>query len=550
MRTTHGIGKRAALGVAAAALSLAAVTAAEAVDYTWDASGGAPLDDGAGAWSSSGGSNWETGGSYGAWGNSTNDTAIIGVGNGAAGTITVSTPITLNGLTFNAAGAGNYTLSSNTLSFGGTNPTIDVNSSATIQNGRDTSISLASGVDLTIDIAPGEMLTTRKLIVTDQNSDVIVTGGGTLGVQFEGWNPFLANVNGSGSSTLFIQSNSTVRLVENFHAISDFVRVDIAGGSTFDLNGKNEGVGYISGGGRLLHNGAATAGFILDCPSFHNNADFSGVISGSGGVTLRGNGAGTSQKIQIFSGTNTYTGNTAINNVGGDYAEGLQLRLASASGAAIQGNVTIGNDAGGNKGAVLLTAQPNQFGSNSVVTLDCVTNGYSYFILDGNNQTIAGLSSTGSSGRMVVENTENGSVADATLTINNAAGFAYGGIIQDNGGGTGTLSVTKIGSGTQTLSGTNTYSGTTAVSNGVLHLAAGASLGMASVVRVSAPGKLQLDTGVNPTVLELWLDDVLKVPGTWGAPGSGAEREDNHFLGDGILTVTTGAPTGMVMFIR
>jgi fibronectin-binding autotransporter adhesin len=486
---------------------LGASMVSKGAPYTWDASGGAPLNDGGGTWNPTGGTNWETGGVYGAWGNTTADTAVIGVSSGAAGTINQTGTVNINTLTFNAPGSGNYTINqssgtTNLLLFGGASPTIDVNHSATITNGGNDYIQVASGSDLTIDIAAGQTLTTRKLRLDDQNSDVVVTGGGTLGVQWEAWNPFMQSVNGTGSATLFIQGNSTVQLVQNFHSISDNVRMDIASGSTFDVNNYQEGLGYISGGGDIINlggTGVSGSGLTLDLPSFHSGSDFSGTIDGTGGLTLRGNQAGGSQKIQILSGANTYTGNTYINNGGGNFTSGIQLQLANASGAAIQGDVIIGNDTGGQAGAVLATTEDNQFGASSVVSFNTISSGYSYFELRGTQQTIAGLDSTGSTNRVTVQNQEGGTVGAATLTINNTADYTYNGIIRDNFSGTnvGALSIVKDGTGTQTLSGNNTYTGNVTVNDGTLQLQGGAFSGAARNYSIASGAVLNLDGGVD-----------------------------------------------------
>lgn len=96
-------------------------------NYTWDASGGAPLDDGSGAWNATGGNNWlnSTNSTYGAWGNTVNDQATFGAGSGAAGTITVGAGgVTANAINFAAPSSGSYTLTGGTITLAGTTPTI------------------------------------------------------------------------------------------------------------------------------------------------------------------------------------------------------------------------------------------------------------------------------------------------------------------------------------------------------------------------------------------------------------------------------------------
>jgi len=541
--------------VVAVALTLVIAPAAWATDYTWDASGGAPLDDGGGTWAASGGSNWYDGSAYGAWGNTTGDAAIIGNGNGAAGTIDVIGTITLNTLTLNASGAGNYIISGGILSFGGAAPAINVNHSATIENGTTNYVTVAAGADLTINGTAGQVLTMRKLTVADQNSSVIVNGG-TLALKFEGWNPFMANVNGSGSSTLYITNNGTVKLADNYHTISDSVRVDIASGSTFDVNYKVEGIGYISGAGNIVNLGGAggfSQGLTLDTPAFYSGSDFSGTLSGSGGITLRGNGAGSAQKIQILSGANTYAGGTYINNRGGNYTDGLQLRLANPSGPALQGNVIIGENANHPKGAVLSTMQPNQFGPNSVVTMNNATAGVGYFMLNGNNQTIAGLSSLGTNANMIVQNSEAATAGSATLTISNSTDYIFCGQIrrtQVGSANVGDLNMVKTGSGMQTFCGNqilksgadttaNAYSGTVSVVQGTLKLQDTASSYDARITTVASGATLEF----NAATARTHLDNVQTLTGAGRIVKSGASEMwlGTRYLGNNIVYISQSA---------
>src|ERR1700722_12441131 len=92
---------------------------------TWDANTGTTgAQDGAGTWDAGITANWWNGTADVVWPNSTSAVAIIGTNSGAAGTITVSSTVTLNAIGIFAAGSGSYTLSGGTLSFGGSSPAI------------------------------------------------------------------------------------------------------------------------------------------------------------------------------------------------------------------------------------------------------------------------------------------------------------------------------------------------------------------------------------------------------------------------------------------
>jgi len=64
-------------------------------------------------------------------------------------------------------------------------------------------------------------------------------------------------------------------------------------------------------------------------------------------------------------------------------------------------------------------------------------------------------------------------------------------VLRNNSGAGGTLSLTKIGSGTQTLTGTNTYTGLTTVSEGMLVISGSltaSNLSITGTLSGSAPG--------------------------------------------------------------
>jgi autotransporter-associated beta strand protein len=96
------------------------------------------------------------------------------------------------------------------------------------------------------------------------------------------------------------------------------------------------------------------------------------------------------------------------------------------------------------------------FGANSTATLQ----------LNGNTVTLARLNTGASAGAPVIEN---GGGGNATLILNTAAANTYAGSLRDGGGG-GTLALTKNGTGSLTLAltGANTYSGGTSVNVGTL----------------------------------------------------------------------------------
>src|SRR4051794_1402058 len=108
--------------------SLALASNAQA-QLTWDSSGANPTApvDGSGNWNTTS-PLWSNGTADSIWTNDGSATAVFGfaAGTGTAGTVTVTTPINVAGLVFNAPHAGSYTIADNgggnTITLSGTTP--------------------------------------------------------------------------------------------------------------------------------------------------------------------------------------------------------------------------------------------------------------------------------------------------------------------------------------------------------------------------------------------------------------------------------------------
>jgi autotransporter-associated beta strand protein len=129
-------------------------------------------------------------------------------------------------------------------------------------------------------------------------------------------------------------------------------------------------------------------------------------------------------------------------------------------------------------------------------------------------------------------------------------------------------SVVKDGSGSLQLTSANSYTGTTVVKGGTLEISAAGGLGSGNVyvqngavltldsgatpnyiadsadLILSASGSMNLNFSGTDTVRSLSTDGgtTFKVAGTYGAPGSGAQHEDSHFSGTGLIRVA-GLPS-------
>ena len=140
---------------AAIAGLLFALAPAGAATYQWDAQSGtgSTVEDGTGAWQV-GGPNWydqTTAANDVTWVDG-NDAVFGGGISGAAGTVTVSGPVSPAGLTFNQPFAGDYTLSGGTINLGSGGITDNATGTATVSSivtrANDTTITTAAGSHL------------------------------------------------------------------------------------------------------------------------------------------------------------------------------------------------------------------------------------------------------------------------------------------------------------------------------------------------------------------------------------------------------------------
>ena len=98
----------------------------------------------------------------------------------------------------------------------------------------------------------------------------------------------------------------------------------VAGGATFDLNDTNETIGSLAGAGNVtLGIGTLTAG------GDNTSTTYTGMMSGTGGLTKHGTGTFT------LSGNNSYTGATTINV--GTLQLGAANRIANTSAVVVAG---------------------------------------------------------------------------------------------------------------------------------------------------------------------------------------------------------------------
>ena len=178
-----------------------------------------------------------------------------------------------------------------------------------------------------------------------------------------------------------------------------------------------------------------------------------GPVTGSGGLNKISSGI---VQLNAASSANTYSGNTTIS----------------------QGTFQLGS----------ATAIPNGSGLGYVI-LNPASPNTATFDLHGNNQTINGLTSSGT-GNAVVDNISRSSKTQTVGTSGSNPSGMFSGVIQNSS--SGTLGLTKAGGGTLTLDGANTYSGNTTINAGTLALRGNGSIASSPQISIATGATLDV----------------------------------------------------------
>ncbi|MFZ4766480.1 MAG: beta strand repeat-containing protein, partial [Roseimicrobium sp.] len=238
----------------------------------------------------------------------------------------------------------------------------------------------------------------------------------------------------------------------------------VASGATLDLNGQtiaeqfgqstttfSDGFGSATA---ILTNSSATAASITGDINFDGGGAFT--VNGTGDISLtrlrRANGSSGDPTITKEGSNTLILGGTADNTAAAVIVNAgvVQLNKAVGSGVRALGGSTTTIGAAGTLRLTNGQANVDQIFAN--VTL--ANNGI--FDLQGQNESFNIMNGTG-----LVTNGATNDPSVLTLGENNS-GFTWGGVIQD-GAGTSTLSLVKMGNGTMTITGTNTYKGATTI---------------------------------------------------------------------------------------
>ena len=514
----------------------------------------------------------------------------------SAGTIAVSGTVDANSLTFGSA-SGAVVLSGGIISLGGTTPTFTVNNAAnTISSALIGSAGLTKNGTGTLTLSGNSTYSGATTInagtlkagsTTGLSSGSAFTVGSGAALDLAGFNNTISNLSNASAGTITDSSaagsGATLKVstalsgtLTNLFTGSlglNFVGNNILGNANNTYSGGTI-YGASSAGSRWI--GSGTIGTMA-----------AGVVTngilGTGAITF---GLAATDKAQFY-----LTGDTVINNsvvvntalgdgasFGAFRLEGGPLTLNGAINANLadvtfqaQNGVgriaTVNGVVSGNSGLVVLTqgsgginltlnstANANTYagnttinGTNSTLTLgksDQIADGAGKgnliinsgtFKMGGFSETINGLSGNG---------TLDGVSGTPILTVGgNNATSTFSGVIKNT---TGSLALTKIGTGTLTLSGNNTYSGATSLSGGTLEIGAAGRLGGGSYAGNITNSGTFLYSGTNDQALSGQISGVgsLTKNGTGVLTLSGA----NSYNGTTTLnagTLKVGSATGL-----
>lgn len=386
--------------------------------------------------------------------------------------ITIDTnPIDLNGGTLGITSAGNNPASATLINVGGNDWGLTrINFGGYLKLGGSDFLPTDAGVEFgwnvdgsssgSLDLGGFDQTVTflrQTSIFPDVNGDQNVTGGGTLTINLaSGSEEYHGRITDGATATSIVKTGAGTQILENntgtdssysgtttisegriqvgtTNSLSSNSAVTVASGSVLELDGNNSSIGSLAGDG-TVENASITAA-TLTTGGDGTNSDFSGVIqdgTGGGAISLAKGGTG----IQTLSGINTYTGTTTV-------------------------------DAGVLKFAKQVSFYNNNTASWTSANLTVNNGGSAAFNVGGAGE----FTSSDIDIVQVLGSPTGGFLTGSTIgidTTNSGGTFTHGSALGDTNGGSNSVGITKLGTGTLALTGTSTYTGTTYIAEGTL----------------------------------------------------------------------------------
>ena len=421
-------------------------------------------------------------------GNTINGTAGLGIllDNTSAFTLTISAPLQIGAAQswMNSSGnlltvSGTLNLNSNALAIDGTgNTTISgviSNAGALTKAGTGT-LTLSN----TANSYTGQLTVQAGILKIDTINNA--SANGELG------NSALSVILGAtGSQTGTLEyTGATASSTKKFTMASGGTgafQID-SSGTSLTLSGVIDGSGSLlkTGLGTLILTGINTysGGSTISAGTLVVNSDASlgassGALTINAGTLEVSTGFSTSRNVTLGDSASTFQIDTSQTYTETGVISGTGTLNKTGLGTMVLGANTYNGGTAVTAGTLKLGAS-GTFGSTSgALTVNAGT-----VDLNGQNATVGALSGIGGT----ILNNSSGSPSTLTIGQGNADG-SYAGVIADHTSGTGTVALTKTGTGTETLTGANTYTGATTVNAGALFVNGSTAFGSAISVNNS-----------------------------------------------------------------
>lgn len=338
-----------------------------------------------------------------------------------------------------------------------------------------------SSVNLTSALLPGGVTVNSSAGVADytfsSGSGGLLSGSAALTKSGSSTLTVLTADNRSGPTTI----NAGVVQVGNGSTTGALGSGNITNNASlvFQQTDNRSVVGAIRGSGSLTQNGATVL-------TLSGATEYTGPTTIASGATLQfGSGAATGSTSTsainddgrvVFNSSTSWTNNAVISGTGEVVKQGT-------------GTMTLGgaNTYGGNtyvsNGIVKLASSeriPHGDLTTGWLILDGGATAAGSFDLNGFNETVNGLQGLGGTVQGRVYNSAVSTVS--SLIVSNETATAFAGLIQDNPGTGGTVTLIKDGSAQLNLTGLNSFSGTTIVRGGTLAVGSGGQVGTGGII--------------------------------------------------------------------
>jgi len=391
------------------------------------------------------------------------------------GTLTGSS-YTLQGgtVTANLGGTGTATVTSGTTTLNGTlgSSTININS-GTLALGNNDRLNNSAAINIAggtlamgtrndtvgaVTLSSGSITGTTGTLTGSSYSVTNNTGTTTISAKLGGSGALTKTgagtlaLSGANTYTGATTINGGTIRTDAANSLSSASAVTLAdtSGVTLDLNGFNQTIGSLAGGGTTGGNvtlGSAT----LTAGGNNTSTTFGGTMTGTGGFTKTGSGTLT------ITNSLGYTGATTINN-----NSTLQLGNGSTSG-----NLT-GTSGVTNNGTLAFNqAADTTFAAAITGSGNVTVSGTGRTILTNTGNSYSGNTTINSGATLQLGNgVSNGNLTGTNLTNNGTLAFNQGTDTTFNRTITGSGAVTVSGPGKTTLTANNTYNGATTINLG------------------------------------------------------------------------------------